>query len=439
ILRLSSGQVLIVSVVGKFFVAGSGEVHFLFSIQDISQLLALEQERDRSDSLLFQAEMELKAQKIALDEHALVSIADLQGNIIYANSKFSDVSGYSQEELLGQNHRIVKSSVHPQSVYEEMWSVISSGNTWHGEIANRKKNGEIYWVSSTIVPWLDKSGLPYRYISIRTDITSRIEAQEDLAKARSRELEIGSNIQTKLLFGKLPENLASFDVQCYSEASQGVDGDFYTFTKFDDEVFEVLTGDVMGKGVTAALIGAGVKNSYRQVMAEMYAQNGIRPTPVEIIQNIHKSITPELIEIGAFVTMSLVRFDRREKKATWVNAGHPSILYSDRESCKTIELHGNNLPLGVIREEIYEENVTNFQNFDFFFLYSDGLPEATDLNHTMLGVSPLMDSLSLSQQNKNNCITSLNMIKDKVHLFSENELGKDDRTAVLIQVLPEIF
>ena len=114
---------------------------------------------------------ELDNQKFALDQHAIVSITDTQGVILYANARFCEISGYSREELIGQPHRIVKSGVHPPEVFAGMWQTIASGQVWHGEICNRRKNGEYYWVSATIVPFLDAAGLPTRYIGIRTDIT----------------------------------------------------------------------------------------------------------------------------------------------------------------------------------------------------------------------------------------------------------------------------
>ncbi|MCK6404702.1 MAG: response regulator [Rhodocyclaceae bacterium] len=122
---------------------------------------------------------ELDNQKFALDQHAIVSITDTQGVIVYANDRFCEISGYSRAELIGQPHRIVKSGLHPPAVFADMWDTISSGRVWHGEICNRRKNGDLYWVAATIVPFLDHAGLPTRYIGIRTDITERkaIEAQ----------------------------------------------------------------------------------------------------------------------------------------------------------------------------------------------------------------------------------------------------------------------
>lgn len=126
---------------------------------------------------------ELTFQKKALDEHAIVSITDVKGNIIYANQKFCEISGYLNDELMGANHRIVKSEEHSPEFYKNLWSTISSGETWHGEIKNKKKNGQYYWVQTTIVPFLGKDGKPFQYVGIRTDITDEKEKEKALFEA----------------------------------------------------------------------------------------------------------------------------------------------------------------------------------------------------------------------------------------------------------------
>ena len=124
----------------------------------------------------------LDNQKFALDQHAIVSITDLQGTITYANDRFCDISGYAREELLGVNHRIVRSGEHDATVYRDLWATITDGRVWHGEVCNRAKDGHLYWVSATIVPLVGADGLPEQYIAIRTDISARKAAETQLAE-----------------------------------------------------------------------------------------------------------------------------------------------------------------------------------------------------------------------------------------------------------------
>jgi PAS domain S-box-containing protein len=123
---------------------------------------------------------QLKDLKTALDNSAIVAITDARGRISVVNEKFCEISGYSRSELIGQDHRILNSGSHPKAFFQQMWQAISTGRIWQGEICNRKKNGDLYWVGTTITPFLDENGRPYMYVAVRQDITELKNAQAQI-------------------------------------------------------------------------------------------------------------------------------------------------------------------------------------------------------------------------------------------------------------------
>ena len=108
-----------------------------------------------------------------VDENVLTSSTDLDGNITYASEAFCEISGYTKDELIGQNHRIIRHSDMKESTYKELWETITSGKTWKGEIKNKKKNGDYYWVKASISPMFDNKGEIISYTAIREDITDK--------------------------------------------------------------------------------------------------------------------------------------------------------------------------------------------------------------------------------------------------------------------------
>ncbi|MEM7627809.1 MAG: PAS domain-containing protein [Planctomycetota bacterium] len=128
---------------------------------------------------------EMSALRAALDEHALLSIADAKGRIIDANTGFQRISGYSRDELIGKDHDVLNSGHHPKSFWRDVWRQIATGHAWRGEVCNRRKDGSLYWVDSTIVPHHDADGRIEKYVSIRFDISESKQAEHDLREAKA--------------------------------------------------------------------------------------------------------------------------------------------------------------------------------------------------------------------------------------------------------------
>jgi len=168
------------------------------TLQAIANALGQEIERKQAETEIRLAYKQLSEMKYALDRAAIVAIADAEGTLTYVNDKFCEISGYGREELLGKTHRLLHSDCHPPPFFRELWATISKGEIWQGEIQNRAKDGRLYWVDTTIVPFLDADGKPWQYLAIRWDITTGKQVKDTLAQF-NYELEVRVEQRTREL------------------------------------------------------------------------------------------------------------------------------------------------------------------------------------------------------------------------------------------------
>ncbi len=168
----------------------------------------------------------LKAYKEIIDINAICSVTDPDGKIIYVNDKFCEISKYSREELLGQDHRIVNSNYHPPSMFKELWDTIKGGKVWRSEVKSRAKDGTFFWLDSTIVPIHDENGMITEFFSLRTPIDDRKRIEEE-QKEYVKHLE-------KMLF------MVSHEVRQPVSQILGIVQILQEYNNFDDECSELI-------------------------------------------------------------------------------------------------------------------------------------------------------------------------------------------------------
>jgi PAS domain S-box-containing protein len=133
-----------------------------------------------AESALRRSDKNLEDMRYALDQSAIVATTDVDGAITYVNDKFCEISGYARDELIGQTPGVLNSGLHPPEVFRDMYETITAGRAWRGELRNRARDGRLYWVDTTIVPFLDDRGQPYQYTAIQSDITERKRSEAAL-------------------------------------------------------------------------------------------------------------------------------------------------------------------------------------------------------------------------------------------------------------------
>ncbi|MGE0824345.1 MAG: PP2C family protein-serine/threonine phosphatase [Candidatus Binatia bacterium] len=258
---------------------------------------------------------------------------------------------------------------------------------------------------------------------------------DELAEARQREVEIGAKIQQTLLLGQPPRNLPGVQMAALTIPSQQIDGDFYDFYKHSDSCLDVVVGDVMGKGVPAALLGAAIKSHFLRALNGLMAtvEQGQLPEPEEIVTSVHDDITRQIIGLESFATLCYARFDLEKREVAVVDCGHTKTVHFRHHTGTCVLLQDAHAPLGVSEQESYQQVVFPFAVGDLFLFYSDGVTEAQNEAGEFFGTDRLFALIKASSGLPPE--EMVDRVRQEVITFSHAEAFADDVTCVAVKIV----
>jgi serine phosphatase RsbU (regulator of sigma subunit) len=250
-----------------------------------------------------------------------------------------------------------------------------------------------------------------------------------------QEVEIGSEIQQTLLLGQAPGDFPGLQVAAFSAPSQMIDGDFLDFIKPNDQCLDVITGDVMGKGIPAALVGAATKSHFLRAMSQMLSSSAPRrlPEPHEIVSFVHNEVVKQLITLESFVTLCYARFDLNVRQVTIVDCGHTRTVRYRPQTGHSDLLKGGNMPLGFIERDVYQQFSFEMEPGDLFFFYSDGLTEAVNERGEPFGEERLVELIASNNQLTVDAL--VHEIHASVNQFAGGLTLTDDLTCVAVRIM----
>jgi sigma-B regulation protein RsbU (phosphoserine phosphatase) len=249
-----------------------------------------------------------------------------------------------------------------------------------------------------------------------------------------QEVEIGSVIQQTLLLGLPPGGLRAFRLATLAVPSAMVDGDFYDFFRHDDGTLDVAVGDVMGKGVPAALVGAATKSQLLRALSGLLGSGGRPPNVTDVVAAAHDVVVPQLIALERFVTMCYARFEAPLRRVTLVDCGHTRTVHYRSRDRSVALLQGYDSPLGFRDTADYRALVEPFDAGDVFFFYSDGLTETRGRHGEPFGEERLADIVRSRGELAPAALVE--QVRQAVVAFSATGTFADDLTCVVVQIAP---
>ncbi len=382
---------------------------------------------------LQRSEQELRSMADAA--HDAVFMLNNAGYIIYRNSAAENMFGFSREKYEKQNFVDL---ISPDSASFDIQGIclISSGDI---PGIDEKMVHQIEGISkdgSSLPLEISKgcvliNDIPHTVIIAR-DITSRVEAERSRVRFEVMQREFESEIEKKMLQSPVPDSLEGVSIARMMVPSGHLDGDFADFIIFDSHHADILIGDVMGHGIQAALVGAGIKSLFLKVLAQTKYPHSALPALEDIVAGVHERCINELIGLSTFATLLFVRLDLEAGLISIVDCGHPPVIHFHAERGTCSMLKGDNLPIGLIEQQEYHANSYSIRENDILVLFSDGITECSRPDMTMFGDQQLLDIIE-----KHHTLPSqeiIEKIKEALTLFSGRDTYDDDLSCIVIRI-----
>lgn len=273
----------------------------------------------------------------------------------------------------------------------------------------------------------------YAY-DLTAEVEERKKVEADLELARKNEMKVESRIEENLLRGYPPITFQRARVSALTIPSEHLDGDFYEIIDYHPDCFDVLVGDVMGKGVHAALMGAGVKQFILKSLCRDRSPDSPAglPSLLNLFSELQYEVIPRLIELEHFITLCYARVDLKKMQIQYVDCGHNPILHFIAADNQCLLLKGDNMPIGFSLEEIYKIHSADLGSGDVLFFFSDGITEAANPEGDMFGETRLVDFVTSHNNLEPNAL--IDSLRKSVEEFSGSSKFKDDFTCVSVLI-----
>ena len=348
-----------------------------------------------------------------------VMVTDPDGLIEYVNPAAARISGYLEEELIGRTPRVLRSGVHAEAVYEQLWTTLARGEVYRGTIVNRKKNGDLYHSEQTITPIRDAAGEIRRFVSVGKDVTELRKAAEQETR-----LQLARSVQQRLC-PLSPPRASGLDLAGASFMTHATGGDYFDFITLRDGCTGLVIADVSGHGFDAALVMAETR-AYLRSMAQSSSDPG------EILTLVNRVLVSDL-EGSQFVTMIVACLNSHTRTLRWASAGHTTGFVLDAGGAVKAEMTATGVPLGIFSNATFATaTAVEVQAGDMVALSTDGITEAENAAGGWFGSDRAVEVLRARRQEP--AAKIVQRLYRAVRDFSGGVPQADDITVVVCKV-----